>query len=195
MNFHMEETATYQAVQIVDDEEKIKLLADFIREEILRLLSIKPMTETQLSQELGLTKAAVGYHLHLLAEANLVHIEKIEAEKHGILQKYYSPAAALFIVDSEKIPKEIKPYFIQTQIQFLRGSLSVIKNNYAKILPKDMETLALAFLKCLKKAGQKYVDEEVKEGEAESVRIRIHAEALRRLMKRKVWRKILDRAE
>ena len=45
------------AVYIIDDPEKIELLADFTREEVLQLLNKYPMTETQLSEQLHLTKA------------------------------------------------------------------------------------------------------------------------------------------
>jgi len=153
------------------------------------------MTETQLSRKLGLTKAAVGYHLHLLAEANMVHIEKVEAEKHGILQKYYSPAAAIFIVDPRKIPKDIKTYFIQNQIQFLRGFLSALKtaNNIFKLSPEDMEKLAIALLDCLKRVGEKYVEKNVVGENVETIRVRIYAEALARLMKRKEWKKVFGK--
>ena len=191
----MEENVTYKAACIVEDEEKIRLLADFTREEILRLLSVKPMTETQLSQKLGLTKAAISYHLHLLAEANMVHIEKVEAERHGILQKYYSPAATLFIVNPDKIPKDVKTYFTQTQIQFLRGLLSALKINHQvfKVSSKDVEELALALLDCLKKVGEKYAGKDVAKGDAETIRVKIYAEALAALTRRKEWKKIIGK--
>ena len=189
----MEEKITYRAICIIEDEEKIKLLADFTRAEILRLLSIKPMTETQLSQKLGLTKAAISYHLHLLEQANMIHIEKLEAEKHGILQKYYSPAAALFIVNPKKIPKEVKAYFIQEQIQFLRGVLSVLKkaDNPSTVPSANMERLAVAFLNCLKMVGEKYAEKKIAEINAEAIRVKIYREALKRLMRRKEWKKAI----
>ena len=169
-------------------------MADFTREEILRLLSVKPMTETELSKKLGLTKAAVGYHLHLLTESNLVHIEKIEAEKHGILQKYYHPAAAIFIVNPSKISKEVRAYFIQNQIQFLRGILSAFKINHNvwKISSKNMEKLAIAFLKQLKEVGEKYSNQTVVREDAETIRVKIYAEALANLTKQKEWKKIAE---
>ena len=153
------------------------------------------MTETQLSQKLGLTKAAISYHLHLLEQANMIHIEKLEAEKHGILQKYYSPAASLFIVDPDRIPKDVKTYFIQSQIQFLRGLLSALKINHQvfKGSSKDMEKLALALLDCLKKIGKKYAGKDVAKGDAETIRVKIYAEALAALTRRKEWKKIISK--
>ncbi|MCK4320792.1 ArsR family transcriptional regulator [Candidatus Bathyarchaeota archaeon] len=114
-------------MSIVKDQEAIRLLADFTRAEIIRLLSRHSMTEKQLSEELGLTKAAVGYHLHLLLDAGLIEITKLEAEKHGILQKYYAPMAALFIIYTDNLPKDVKRFFIQTEIEHLRGMLIVCR--------------------------------------------------------------------
>jgi len=176
------------AVHIVDDPEKIRLLADFTRAEILRLLSKYPMTETQLSKQLGLTKAAVGYHLHLLMEAELIHIEKVEAEEHGILQKYYSPIATLLIVDPDCIPDDVRIYFLRTQIEHLRGMFSVFQlyHHVSEVSSKTLEKLAVAMLKQLKDVGEKHMkDEAVKD--AETLRVKVYAEALAALTKQKEW--------
>jgi DNA-binding transcriptional ArsR family regulator len=59
-------------VLLTKDPDAIRLMASFMKSEILRLLSERPMTETQLPRELGPTKAAVGYHLRPLREAGLI---------------------------------------------------------------------------------------------------------------------------
>lgn len=190
-------TTTYKAVYIVNDPEKIKLLADYTREEILRLLSIQPMTETQLSKKLRLTKAAVSYHLHLLSQAKLIRVEKIEVEKHGILQKYYLPTAALFIVDPQKIPKEVNAYFIQNQIQYLRGIFSLLKinrKNYS-VSSKALEKLAFELLKQLKKVSEKFAKIEVKNEDVETIRMKIYSEALTNLMKQKEWKEVIKKGK
>ena len=150
------------------------------------------MTETELSKKLGLTKAAISYHLHLLAESDLIHIEKVEAEKHGILQKYYHPAAAMFIVNPSKISKEVKAYYIQNQIQFLRGVISAFKINHHtwKTFSKNIEKTAIAFLRQLKKVGEKYSNQMVKREDAEAIRVKIYTEALTSLTKQKNERKM-----
>lgn len=84
------------------------------------------MTETELSKELGLTKAAVGYHLRPLKDAELIKIDRYETEEHGI-SKYYSAAAALFIVDPDQIPEDVRRRFLETQINHAEGMLSVFK--------------------------------------------------------------------
>jgi DNA-binding transcriptional ArsR family regulator len=182
-----------KAVYIVDAPDSISLLADFTRTEILRLLSKYPMTETQLSGQLGLTKAAVGYHLHLLMDAGLINVDKVEAEKHGILQKFYTPLANLFIIDPAHIPEDVQRYFIRMQIEHLRGMFSVFQlyHHVSKFSSKTLEKLAIAMLKQLKIVGQKHM-KDMARGDAESLRVKIYAEALANLTKQKEWRNLFQ---
>jgi len=178
-----------KAVSIIRDPKTIRLLADFTRSEILRLLNERPMTETQLSEELGLTKAAVGYHLRQLRDAALITISKVEAEEHGILQKYYSTTASLFIVDPDFMPEDARRYFLEMQIEHLRGMLSVFKlyNKISEISSESLEELAEAMLRQLKIVGQRHVEEEARNEDAESLIVKIYAEALASLTKQKEW--------
>ncbi len=182
-----------KAVHILGDPDSISLLADFTRTEILRLLSKYPMTETQLSEQLGLTKAAVGYHLHLLMDAGLINVDKVEAEKHGILQKFYTPIADLFIVDPAHIPEDVQRYFIRIQIEHLRGMFSVFQlyHHISEFSSKTLEKLAIAMLKQLKIVGQKHM-KDMARGDAESLRVKIYAEALANLTKQKEWRNLFQ---
>jgi len=177
----------------VDDPEIISLLADFTRTEILLLLNKYPMTETQLSEQLGITKSAVGYHLHLLMDAGLIHIDKVEAEKHGILQKYYTPIAFLLIIDPVRIPRDVQRYFIRTQLEHLRGIFSVFQlyHHVSEVSSKNLEKLAIAMLEQLKIVGQNHTKDVAPE-DAESLRIKIYAEALANLTKQKEWRSLFQ---
>jgi DNA-binding transcriptional ArsR family regulator len=187
----METSKPRKAIYIVDDPDSIRLLADFIRTEILHLLSKYPMTATQLAEQLGLTRAAVGYHLRLLMKARLITINKIEAEKHGILQKYYTPRGVLLIVDPAHIPKGVERYFIRTQIEHLRGIFSALQlyHHVSKVSSKTLEELAVAMLKQLKIIGQKHKKDMAPE-DTESLRIKIYAEAFANLIKQKEWRNL-----
>lgn len=151
------------------------------------------MTETQLSQQLGLTKAAVGYHLHLLMDVGLINIERVEAEEHGILQKFYSPMAGLLIIDPAHIPQDIQRYFIRIQIEHLRGMFSVFQlyHHVSEVSSRTLEKLALAMLKQLKIVGQKHM-KDMSWGDAESLRVKIYAEALANLTKQKEWRSLFQ---
>ena len=186
-------SAPRKTVCIIEDHGRIRLLADFTRSEILRLLSKYPMTETHLSEQLGLTRAGVGYHLHLLLDARLITIDKVEAEQHGILQKFYAPIADLFIVDPAHIPEDVQRYFVRIQIEHLRGMFSVFELHHHawKVSSRDFERLAIAMLKQLKIVGQKH-KEDIARGDAESLKVKIYAEALANLTKQKEWRNLFQ---
>ncbi len=182
-----------KAVHIVDNPESIRLLADFTRTEILRLLSKYPMTETQLAEQLGLTRAAVGYHLHLLMDAGLITISKVEAEEHGILQKYYTPIAVLLIVDPAHIPRDVQRYFIRMEIEHLRGIFSALQlyHHVSKVSSRTLEELAVAMLKQLKIVGQKHTKDMALE-DAELLKVKIYTEALVNLTEQKEWRSLFQ---
>jgi DNA-binding transcriptional ArsR family regulator len=183
------------AVSIINDPEKIRLLADFTRAEILQLLCEHPMTEAQLSEELGLTRAAIGYHLNLLLKAELIYLERVEPEEHGILQKFYSPAAAFFIVDCDEIPHDVKRYFLQMQIMYLRGIFIAFQlhHRFFGVSPETLEKLAVAMLRQLESTGRKYVEAGPVEN-AETLKVKIYAEALENLTKQHEWDALFKRS-
>ncbi len=186
---------TKRSVLILRDPKVIRLLADFTRAEIIRLLSGRSMTETQLSKELGITKAAVGYHLQLLKKAGLIEIDKTEVEEHGILQKYYSTSAALFIIDPDSIPEDIKRYFLDMEMEHLRGILAAfkLKNEISRFSADDLKRLAERLLRQLKIAGGKHVKEKTRGEDAELLKIEVYAEALANLTKQREWHRIFKR--
>lgn len=187
----MKATKPKNAVCIVKNQETIRLLADFTRAELIRLLSKHPMTEKQLSDELGITKAAVGYHLHLLLNVGLIEITKLEAEKHGIIQKYYAPTASLFIVDIDNIPKDVKRFFIHTQIEHLRGMFIVFRlhRHISEVSSEKLEKLATVLLTQLKEVAQKHLNDDSPK-DPESLRVKIYSEAVAKLTEQKEWRNL-----
>lgn len=177
-----------KAVLILEEPKVIRLLASSVKPAILWLLGNRPMTETQLSKALGLTNPAVGYHLHSLRDADLIEIDRYETGEHGI-SKYYSAAAVLFIVDPDQIPEDVKRRFLETQIDHAEGMLSVFRfyDRISTVSSEDLEELAKAMLRELKAIGQRYVQEEVADEDAESFRVKIYAEALTNLTKQREW--------
>jgi len=176
-----------RAVCILNDPEKIRLIADLERSEILRLLDERPMTETQLSELLNLTPASVGYHLNLLMEARLIEMVKTEAEEHGILQKYYSPIAALFIPEFDHIPEESKKYFTEMQTQYLRGVMGALhirrkEGSRAEVSSEMMKNLSVLILKELADVGRKYEKRKTSD-DREEIILKICSEALVKVTK------------
>ena len=166
----------------MNDPVEIRLLANFIHEQLFQMLWEQPMTEAQLSAKLGLTRGAIGYHLNQLKKADLIYLTKIEPEKHGILQKFYSPIASCIIIDYNKTPDPLKRYFIQKQIEHLRGVLTVLKlsNHFSGITSENLEKFAVAMLKQLKITCKNYEEGPVGNN-VEDFKIKIYAEALENL--------------
>lgn len=126
-------------------------------------------------------------------DAGLINIDKVEAEKHGILQKYYTPIAGLLIIDPAHIPRDAQRYFIRTQIEHLMGMFSVFElyHHVSEVSSKTLEKLAIAMLKQLKIVGQKHM-KDMARGDTESLRVKIYAEALANLTKQKEWRSLFQ---
>ncbi|MFH0748518.1 MAG: helix-turn-helix domain-containing protein [Candidatus Bathyarchaeota archaeon] len=114
-------------VEILRDSETIKLLTDLVRREILRLLAVEPLTQTQLARRMMLKEPSMSHHLQLLRKAGLIRIRRTKVGPHGILEKYYEPTANLFLEDWEKIPPDLRRYLVHSHMERLRGMLSVFQ--------------------------------------------------------------------
>jgi DNA-binding transcriptional ArsR family regulator len=115
-----------KAVYIVDDPLVANVLIDPMRRAILDLLRKMPMTQAKLAEELGLSGPSLNYHIKLLRSKKLVTIVKRESEKHGIMQKFFGPAAYLFIYDLDLLPKNISRYFYPVGLERARGIASAL---------------------------------------------------------------------
>jgi predicted transcriptional regulator len=182
-----------KAIHFVNNSKEIQLLANFKHQEILQLLSEHPMTQTELSQTLGLTKSAIGYHLKQLMQANLIYIKRVEVENHGIQQKFYSPIAAVIVANYDNIPKDVQRNFIQIQIERLRGIFTALQlqHRFSGISPENLEKLAIAMLKQLDKTCRGYKVKKVVKN-AETLKIKIYAEALASLKKLDEWNTLIN---
>ncbi len=182
-----------KTIHLVNNSKEIQLLAKFKHREILQLLSEHPMTQTELSKSLGLTKSAIGYHLKQLMQANLIYIKKVEVENHGIQQKFYSPIANFIIATYDRTPDNIKRYFIQMQIEHVIGILAAIqciRSQFFDIHSETIEKLALMLWKQLERTCKKYESIKVIET-AESLKIKIYTDALNNLTKSPEWKALL----
>ena len=182
-----------KAIHFVNDSKGIQLLANFKHQEILQLLSEHPMTQTNLSRTLGITKSAIAYHLKKLMQANLIYIKRVEVEKHGIQQKFYSPIANFIIAPYDRTPDKIKRYFIQMQIEHVIGILATLQCVRAHFFDIDSETiekLAIMLWKQLEQTCKKYESYNVIET-AESLKIMIYTDAINNLTKLPEWKALL----
>jgi len=190
---------TRKAVEIIRDPEIIKVLADLVRREILRLITAQPQTETQLSEKLNLSKPSTGYHLRALREAGLIRVSHTKIGSHGILEKYYEPTSTLFLEDFDKIPPELQRYFIHGHIERLRGMLSVFQiteeaqGQTIEITPEQLKELAQDIARRMVSVGEKYEHVETEIGR-ENLLIKIYGETLKAIMAESKWQKFFPRA-
>ena len=91
--------------------EKIKLLADSRRFEILRLLMAAPATLTQLAQRLGRSPAWVRHHLKVLETAGLVKLASVRTIGR-VTEKYYGAAAGALLLEQLVLPKTRLPVVV-----------------------------------------------------------------------------------
>lgn len=183
----------HKAIHFVDDSEEIQILANFTHREILQLLSEHPMTQTELSKTLKLTKSAIGYHIKQLMHANLIYVERVEVESHGIQQKFYSPIASFIIARHDQTPDNIKRYFIQMQIEHVIGILAAIQHvttHFFDISSETIEELAVMLWKQLEQTCTKFERRNVIEN-AESLKILIYSDALNNLKHSSEWKDLL----
>ena len=190
-----------RTIKVIHDPKVIKLLADPIRREILRSISIQPLTETRLSERLNLKKPSIGYHLQALREAGLIKISRRKVGSHGIQEKFYSPTASFFIIDWEKVPSKLRMYFLYNHLERLRGMLSAFqllaeeKGRKIKVTSEELMELAHEVAKQMPKIGRKYEKTE-NHIDREMLIIKIYSETLRDvLLAEEKWRELREALE
>lgn len=111
----------------IETLEQLRAIADMLRIRIISVLTSRPMTATQLGDELGLAPAKVHYHVRELEKVGLLELVETR-EKGGILEKYYQPVAreitaskALFSSPSDEVETTLRDVLDQVGSDFLRA--------------------------------------------------------------------------
>ncbi len=189
-----------KAVKIIGDPAIIKILADPVRREMLRLIAARPQTETHLAKKLALSKPSTGHHLQTLLKAGLIEIAKTKVGSHGILEKYYEPTVTFFLEDFDRIPSALQRYFIHGHIERLRGMLSAFQimgeqpKNTVEITPEELKELAQEIARRMVKIAAKYEQVET-EISRENLLIKIYSETLKSTMTEGKWQKFFASPE
>jgi DNA-binding transcriptional ArsR family regulator len=150
-----------------------------MRREMLRLLSRRALTEKELSRIMGLSPPSIGHHLNALREGELISRVRSEAGGHGIIQKWYVANAQAFIVDRERLPNDVRRYFMPIDIERARGvtaCMSVLGKSVASST-RSMETLTHQVCRAICRTAEKYRGP--LEDDPEKVIHQIYSEALR----------------
>lgn len=116
--------------------DKLKLLADSRRMDILRLLMAAPATLTHLAQTLKQSPAWIRHHILTLESANLVEVS--EVRKTGkVTEKFYRAKADALLLQEVILPKTKKPALI------FSGSHDLALEGIAEHLEKHVTLLSL----------------------------------------------------
>ena len=123
-------------VEPVNSFEKIKLLADARRMDILRLLMASPATLTHLARTLKQSPAWIRHHILTLESAGLV--EAGEVRRTGkVTEKFYRAKADALLLQEMILPKTKKPAVI------FSGSHDLALEGVAEYLEKYVTLLSL----------------------------------------------------
>ena len=98
-------------VEPISSFDKIKLLADSRRMDILRLLMASPATLTHLARTLNQSPAWIRHHILTLESADLIEVSEIR--KTGkVMEKFYRAKADALLLQEVILPKTKKPAVI-----------------------------------------------------------------------------------
>lgn len=123
-------------VESIRSFEKVKLLADSRRMDILRLLMASPATLTQLAQFLKQSPAWVRHHILALECADLIEVS--EVRKTGkVTEKYYRAKADALLLQEVILPKTRKPVLV------FSGSHDLALEGIARHLEKHVTLLSM----------------------------------------------------
>lgn len=125
-----------KTVSPINSFDKIKLLADSRRMDILRLLMAAPATLTLLARTLKQSPAWVRHHILALESAGLIEISEIR--KTGkVTEKFYRAKADALLLQEIVLPKSRKPSLI------FSGSHDIALENVTDHLTKYFNLLSL----------------------------------------------------
>ena len=116
--------------------DKIKLLADSRRMDILRLLMASPATLTHLARTLKRSPAWIRHHILTLESANLVEVSEIR-RTGKVTEKFYRAKADALLLQQVILPKTKKPAVI------FSGSHDIALEGIAEHLEKHVALLSL----------------------------------------------------
>lgn len=125
-----------ETIEVLRALNKIKLLSDSRRMEILRLLMASCATLTQLARSLKRSPAWIRHHVQTLESAEL--IELVEVRTTGrVTEKYYRAKAGAFLVQQLILPRTKLPTVV------LSGSHDLALEEMARRLAKHVLLLSL----------------------------------------------------
>lgn len=125
-----------KTVSPINSFDKIKLLADSRRMDILRLLMAAPATLTLLARTLKQSPAWVRHHILALESAGLIEISEVR-RTGKVMEKFYRAKADALLLQEVILPKSKKPSVI------FSGSHDIALENVTEHLARHVNLLSL----------------------------------------------------
>lgn len=123
-------------IQPISSFDKLKLLADSRRMDILRLLMASPATLTHLARTLKRSPAWIRHHMLTLESAGLVEVSEVR-RTGKVMEKFYRAKADALFLQEIILPKTKKPAVI------FSGSHDLALEGIAEHLAKHMTLLSM----------------------------------------------------
>jgi len=89
-------------IRVIDDVEIARIFMSPTRGEIMKEMAVQSRSISQLSRTLGISPAAVHYHIKILEKAGLIAVTRVETVRNNLVEKFYSPTSACFMVVGEE---------------------------------------------------------------------------------------------
>ncbi|MEJ2757777.1 MAG: helix-turn-helix domain-containing protein [Anaerolineales bacterium] len=89
-----------EAILTLESLDALKVIADPLRNQILEVLTPKPLTINQVAAKLGVASSKLYYHFNLLEKNNIIRV--VDTVVHGnLIEKHYWITAYQFQLDEE----------------------------------------------------------------------------------------------
>jgi hypothetical protein len=134
----------------------------------------------------------------VLRKSGLIKIGRTKVGSYGILEKFYEPKAKLFIEDWEKVPPELRRYFLFRYVERLRGMLSAFQllaekhGKTVKITSDELMELAQEIARRMPAIGEKH-EKMNRHMDREMLIIRIYTETLKNIIAEEKWKSFFEK--
>lgn len=120
-----------KAIEIITTEQGRKAFLHPLRSKMLNMLTLRPMTITQVAQEMGVHPANLTHHFRKLQSAGLIKVHE-ERGVGRVVERHYIAKARAFEIRQDTSSANAKV------LSFLRNDLSA---SIAKMKPDDSDPL------------------------------------------------------
>ncbi len=124
--------------QMLLSQGQARLLTEPTRSEIIRLLSQRPATTSQLAQTLGRPRGSIGHHLKALEAAGIIRVVRTRKVR-ALTEKYYGRVADTYLfpeVEGEEMPPLLAEALADMRSS-LRGPVGFLTLRHARMSEAD----------------------------------------------------------